>query len=222
MANGLLAYLASPTSPNGSLGPAPPVTSDTQINAGNMQTVLAWVRNYYIANPSKNPGYNVAVLTAPPAQLQDVKNLFDEAYLDWGGQLNTGGYRINPSTGTIQGPGNPGAQGTINKFTSWEQALEDFVAKITSGAFWQRVGEFAAGGLLLGIGVHAMLHSNPTYQRTVSRPLTRAVKGAGLVTEVRHARSVNNARRTATRTNAEARVISANANKAKAVARSKT
>lgn len=99
----------------------------------------------------------------------------------------------------------PAIQTTINSVT-------DFLQLLANGETWVRVGEFAAGLLLVGIGVHELAKGNSGYQKNVASPIKKTFKGAGIVSEVKSARNINKARHVgaeASRVGAEARHVRA-------------
>jgi len=79
---------------------------------------------------------------------------------------------------TAQGGGG-GTGATINKYPgsgvlSGINAVGDFFNKLSQPNTWIRVAEFTAGGVLLIVGLHAMLKMSPTYKSTVGTAGTAA------------------------------------------------
>lgn len=57
------------------------------------------------------------------------------------------------------------------------EAIGNFFNKLGKGQTWVRIAEFTAGGILLAVGINAMMKSNSAYQATKST----VAKGAKLV-----------------------------------------
>lgn len=170
-------------------GLSPPLTADQR------NRIIAWCHLASVAEGIE--GWSNSSLPANFDSLPDDQILAHyAAEVTIANLTNTGGFQINPITALKN-------SSVINPLTGQDvhsplASVEQFLGQLTNSNLWTRVAEFGIGGILLAVGLNAMLRPGQSLSSGVTksiaplRAVSRAVNQQSPETARRmHTKSVN-------------------------------